>query len=152
MLKKISDIADKMAGKSVLFKLILYWTSLVGEENKKILFPLSFENGILTVAVPNPIVKTYVIRVEHILYAKLSSFLKGNIKKIVFTVNPSCFTDVSFDSEKDKGNIIIDENEVCKIKEGLEQNGIDSEMAEVFAEIEVLIDKKRDNFSKKRDS
>lgn len=152
MLNKFSDVTNKMAGRSVLFKLVLYWSSIVGEDNRKILFPLNYNDGILTIAVPNPIVKTYIYRVEKILYAKIASFLNGKIKKIFFTVNPSCFKDISFDVEKERDMLKIDNNEVTALKNDLENSGINSEMSEIFAEIEVLIGKKRNSFPKKRDS
>ena len=130
---------------NVYNNILVNWSEIAGKKNKELLFPVSVKNGALFVATPNPMVKSYVVNLAHIIVAKVNRIVPGsNITFVKFSVRPEFFENksVGLKSEGEqpvKQLIEINADDLEKLKTKLINDGISEAFAEKMAIIELTI-------------
>lgn len=136
---KLSSLL-KNPGISPLNRIIMQWTGIVGENNRKLLFPFRYEYKTLHIAVPNTMVKSQFHTIKPMLLKKLRRAFSGiEISYIHFSVQPKYFkksAPVKKENKQKTQTISQEEVEIHQAK--LENQGISPHLSKVMAEIEVL--------------
>jgi hypothetical protein len=123
-------------------KIVINWSRIAGPSNREIMMPVELKKGVLTIAVPNGMVIKAAARfkqkiIDNII--RITGF--AGLTDIKFSIDPKYFKSTPEKKKIEKETIKICEEETAKIKEKLVKEGISSQLAETFAQIEQLWEK-----------
>ncbi len=138
---KIKAILKSIISDSAYNRLLLHWGEIVGEGNRELLFPFEVKEGVLFIAVENPMVKSYIKNLEPMILARVHRKLPGiGIKFLKISVRPDCFPGRKKTRKgKKKTFIPPSAEEIETIRNRLVSEGIEPHHAEKMAQLEALI-------------
>jgi len=144
MADRLSYILKKILPDSIYNRMIINWTQIVGKKNRNLIFPLKIKDNILYLAVDNSMVKTYMKNVLPLILKKIHKNIpRCGIDYIKLVVRPEFFTEKKRELTPEVSKMTISSREVGKRTEKLILEGISESHAEKMAEIEVLIESKK---------
>ncbi len=143
-MKAVKDIIAGVASEDDVLDLIFKWKDLVGKATSRMSFPVGIRGKTLFIAVPNNMVKQQLSHLKDMILETLNRKQNRHFISLRFIVKPELFKKKRTKKKKDfqESKISLSSEDVKKKKKALESRGFSSEMIEVFAEIEALIEKK----------
>jgi len=133
--------------KSTFLTILLNWEKIAGKTNREIMIPFDLKNKVLLVAVPNGMVAKTVVRFKEQMIGNINREIrKSAVSEIKFFVDSARFGNVEIaEPAQTERKIEISKTDLSrKIKE-LQKQGISEHLAGTLAEIELLIEKRKNS-------
>jgi hypothetical protein len=132
---------------NTLMTILLNWEKIAGKTNREIMIPFELRNKVLLVAVPNGMVAKTVVRFKEQMIGNINRQIRKNaVSEIKFFVDTARFGNVEIaEPAQTERKIEISKTDITKKTKELQKQGISEHLAETLAEIELLIEKRKNS-------
>jgi hypothetical protein len=133
--------------KNTFMTILLNWENIAGKTNREIMIPFELRNKVLFVAVPNGMVAKTAVRFKEQMIGNIHRETgKNHVSDIKFMVDTSRFGSSGHkEYEQPETKIEISKSELSKKIKELQKQGISEHLAGTLAEIELLIEKRKNS-------
>lgn len=133
--------------KSTFLTILLNWEKIAGKTNREIMIPFELRNKVLLVAVPNGMVAKTVVRFKEQMISNINREIRKNVvSEIKFFVDTARFGNVEIpEPAQPVKKVELSKTDITKKTKELQKQGISENLAQTLAEIELLIEKRKNS-------
>ena len=145
MINRLSRIISET--RNIFMTILLNWENIAGKTNREIMIPFDLKNKVLLVAVPNGMVAKTVVRFKDQMINNINREIRKNsVSEIKFFVDTARFGNIEIkEMPRAEEKIEISKSELSKKIKELQKQGISEHLAGTLAEIELLIEKRKNS-------